>query len=148
MSSGSYILIADTAEGCLVLQSALASEFATTCVTTMSELNEAIRQRRPDLVVCGCHFDEGRMYEALRLLRVQPPRTAFLAVRALSGELDDAVYEGVKIATRALDGDGFVDLFRWRRKYGAESANERLVALVRQLVAANQADTQWDSTTD
>jgi CheY-like chemotaxis protein len=128
------VLVADTAEGCALLQPLLDPHFRTACVMTLSELRRRCEAAAPDVVVCGCHFDEGRMYDALRRLRLGPPRVPFVAIRALSGELDDAVYEGVKIATRALDGDAFVDLVRWQRKYGAEAAAARLVKLIQGLV--------------
>jgi hypothetical protein len=57
----------------------------------------------------------------------------FLTIRAQEGELEDAMYESVKIATSALGGNGFVDLFRWQRLYGparaARQFAERVAAL-------------------
>ena len=36
------------------------------------------------------------------------------------------MYESVKIATKALGADGFIDLYRWRMRYGEAEAFHRL----------------------
>jgi hypothetical protein len=63
-------------------------------------------------------------------------------VRCVHGELlEDALYESVKIAVRALGGNAFVDLLRWQRRWGLAQASHRLTHLVDTLVSAHPADT-------
>ena len=84
------------------------------------------------------------MYDLLRLMKAEPEtRTLpFLAVRCVEGELlDDALYESVKIAVRALGGNAFVDLLRWQRRWGPAEASHRLTRLVDTLAGAGPADT-------
>lgn len=141
MSNASRILLADTPEGVEAFRAALATPFELVAVGTFERAKTALAAP-PALVVCGCHFDEGRMYDLLRYLKATPglQQVPFMAVRAMQGELEDALYESVKIAVRALGGNAFVDLLRWRRRWGEAEASHRLTHLVQTLVNAAGAD--------
>lgn len=110
--------------------------FGLVLAETLAQARSAIVAQTP-LVLCGCEFDEGRMYELLRHLKGRPAlgTIPFLSIRVLASELEDAMYESVKIATHALGGDGFVDLLRWQRMYGRDEAQrqfaQRVTALAR-----------------
>ncbi|HYF21023.1 MAG TPA: hypothetical protein VEA40_24365 [Ramlibacter sp.] len=121
------ILVADTGGTLEVLRGELPARWALTAAGTLEQAKSLLREDTP-LVVCDCHFDDGRMYDLLRYLKSRPQLQSvpFLAVRAREGELDDAMYESIKIAVDALGGDGFVDLFRWRVRYGEAEAARRL----------------------
>ena len=144
MGPGTTILVADHAEGLAVFRDALASPHDLVHADTFEQAQVAVAQK-PALVVCGCHFDEGRIYDLLRHLKSLPGQanTPFLAVRCLRGELllDDALYESVKIAVRALGGNGFVDLLRWQQRLGEQEASHRLTQLVERLLAAPADET-------
>jgi CheY-like chemotaxis protein len=143
MSSAPRILVADHPEAYEAFRAALASPFALVHVTTYEQAKEML-QAPPSLVVVGCHFDEGRMYDLLRHLKATPGlhHIPFMAVRCLPGELlDDALYESVKIAVRALGGNAFVDLLRWQRRWGPAEASHRLTHLVQTLAGTPAADT-------
>jgi len=144
MTAGTTILVADHAEGFDVFRDALASPHQFLHADTFEQAQAALAQH-PALVVCSCHFDEGRMYDLLRHLKSLPGQahTPFLAVRCLRGEmlLDDGLYESVKIAVRALGGNGFVDLLRWQQRWGAPEASHRLTQLVEKLLAAPKDET-------
>ncbi|HYE39464.1 MAG TPA: hypothetical protein VEB23_06015 [Ramlibacter sp.] len=137
MSTSPRILLADTPEGVEAFREALVTSFAIVPVTTFERARSAL-DSVPALVVCGCHFDEGRMYDLLRYMKATPAleRVPFLAVRAMRGELEDTLYESVKIAVRALGGNAFVDLLRWQRRWGVAEASHRLTHLVQTLVSA------------
>lgn len=145
MSSRPRIVVADTEEGIEAFRRALTTGFELAPVLHLAEARRALEQGVPALVVCGCHFDEGRMYDLLRHLKAgdELERVPFVAVRCVEGELalDDALYESVKIAVRALGGNAFVDLVRWQRRYGEAEAAHRLTALVEKLVAEPPTDT-------
>ena len=137
------ILLADDAASFAVCREALATDLPLAHVMTMEQARRALADP-PSLVVCGCHFDEGRMYDLLRLLKGsrQLARIPFVAVRCVQDDLlDDALYESVKIAVRALGGNAFVDLLRWKRRWGAAEAGHRLTQLVQTLASAPPADT-------
>lgn len=136
------IVIADSPAAIQAFREALTTTVPVTGASTLDEARAAL-DPAPSLVVCGCHFDEGRMYDLLRHMKATPAlqNVPFLAIRVLEGELDDALYESVKIAVRALGGNAFVDLLRWRRRWGDAEASHRLTHLVQTLAAASPADT-------
>lgn len=121
------ILVADTADSFQLLSQGVVSTLVFSHVASMAEARQALQPDTP-LVVCGCHFDDGRMYDLLRYMKASSALRGvpFMAIRVLEGELEDALYESVKIATRALGGDSFVDLYRWQRLYGEAEAAHRL----------------------
>jgi CheY-like chemotaxis protein len=136
------ILVADDFESIAVFREALTISYELLPAATLKEARALVTQA-PDLVVCGCHFDEGRMYDLLRCLKAPGmERIPFLAVRCVEDQLlDDALYESVKIAVRALGGDAFVDLLRWQRRWGEAEASHRLTRLVDSLLGAGPVDT-------
>jgi hypothetical protein len=143
MSAPPRIVVADHSESFQAFREALASSYALVHAATFEEARAALADP-PALVVCGCHFDEGRMYDLLRQLKAEAAlrHVPFLAVRCVEGELlDDALYESVKIAVRALGGNAFVDLLRWQRRWGPAEASHRLTHLVDTLVHASPQDT-------
>jgi CheY-like chemotaxis protein len=142
MSSPS-ILVADDDASFEVFRAALNTDLPLTRVATLEQARRALGEP-PSLVVCGCHFDEGRMYDLLRHLKASPElaRVPFVAVRCVQDDLlDDALYESVKIAVRALGGNAFVDLLRWKRRWGQTEAGHRLTQLVNTLAHSPPADT-------
>jgi hypothetical protein len=145
MSSTARILIADTPEGVEAFRRALSTTLSLVTATSLDQAR-ALLDPPPAVVVCGCHFDEGRMYDLLRHLKAtqELARVPFMAVRCVEGDmaLDDALYESVKIAVRALGGNAFVDLLRWQRKHGEAEAAHRLTRLVETLAESPQADTR------
>lgn len=138
MSPPPRVLVADHPESFAVFRSALTAPFTLEPAATVDEA-KAVLAVRPALVVCGCHFDEGRMYDLLRYMKASDGlrQVPFMAVRCVEGELlDDSLYESVKTAVRALGGDAFVDLPRWQRRGGAAQASHRLSELVQALAGA------------
>ena len=129
------IVVADSAVAVERVRGTLAAmPFGQVVANTLPEAEAAVTADTP-LVICGCHFDDGRMYDLLRYLKARPALAGipFLSVRVLAGELDDAMYESVKIATHVLGGDGFIDLFRWRRLYGEAEADRQFAQRVGEL---------------
>jgi CheY-like chemotaxis protein len=144
MSTAPRILVADDAEAFEAFRSALTSTFSLVRAATVEQAKDLLLPPPPALVVCGCHFDEGRMYDLLRHMKATPglANLPFMAVRCVEGDLlDDALYESVKIAVRALGGNAFVDVLRWQRRWGQAEAAHRLTHLVQTLAAQSAADT-------
>lgn len=131
------ILIADVPETVDICRRWLAGPFT---LVHAAQLDDAVQALHGpiDLVVCGVHFNEGRMYDLLRHLKLSPAleRLPFVAIRCVEGELefDGALHESVKIAVQALGGNAFVDLLRWQRQYGAQEAGRRFSEFLKQLV--------------
>lgn len=140
-SPAAPIVVADDTGTFGALEKLLGGRFAMAAAGTLERAKVLVTADTP-LVVCGCHFDEGRMYELLRYLKARPPLSSipFLAIRTTEGELDEAMYESVKIATGALGGNGFVDLFRWERLYGIEGAARQFADRVAALVLGSPGE--------
>lgn len=141
-TSPAKVLVADSPAAIEAFRRALATPLDLVTVTTMAQAWQAL-QDPPAVVVCGCHFDEDRMYDVLRSMKAAPAlaQVPFVAIRILEGELEDTLYESVKIAVRALGGNAFVDYPRWCRKHGEAEASHRLTALVQRLAQDPHADT-------
>ncbi|QJW84278.1 hypothetical protein HK414_11985 [Ramlibacter terrae] len=142
MPSPAKLPVADDLAALEALRRALMAPFDLQPATTVQDAQRKLDET-PDVVVCGCHFDDGGMYDLLRFMKATPRLAGipFVAVRCLEGELDDTLYESVKIAVRALGGDAFVDLLRWQRKYGEAEAAHRLTDLVTRLAQSPAPDT-------
>lgn len=142
MPSHAKLLVADDVAAIEAFRRALTTPFALLPCTTVQEAQGALEES-PSVVICGCHFDEGGMYDLLRFMKATPRFASlpFVAVRCLEGELDDTLYESVKIAVRALGGDAFVDLRRWQRKHGEAEAAHRLTGLLTRLAQSPSPDT-------
>jgi hypothetical protein len=142
MLSPARILVAAHADAFDVFRQALARPHALEHAASFDEAVGALRSP-PALLVCGCHFDEGRMFDLLRTFNRLPAckGVPFLAVRCLRGNttLDDTLYEGVKIAVDALGGQGFADVLWWQQQFGAAEASRRLGAIVDKLLQASPA---------
>jgi CheY-like chemotaxis protein len=132
------VLVAEVPGVIPVVETAWAGHFELTFCTTMQEGESRIRQPF-DVIVCGSHFDESRMFDLLRLAKALPQsrEIPFLCVRVLDGELDNTAFQGISIAAKALGAAGFVDLNRWRRECGFDVAREKLRDLVYQLAESD-----------
>ncbi|NNU43375.1 hypothetical protein [Ramlibacter montanisoli] len=145
MSTAPRILVAEEPAAFAAFRDALTSSYVLVHAATLDEALAALSDP-PALVVCGCHFDEGRMYDLLRHLRSNPQlRATCPSWGALHPDrlLDGALYESVKIAVRALGGNAFVDLLRWQKRWGGAEAAHRLTHLVETLIKGSPADTGW-----
>ncbi|MBK0393817.1 hypothetical protein [Ramlibacter algicola] len=134
------IVVADDHAAMPLLRQHLPAGFGLAHAPTFDAARALVKAETP-LVLCGCHFDDGRMYDLLRWMRASPPlkHVPFLAVRLLEGQLDDAMYESVKIAIDAVGGDGFIDLYRWQLRYGEQAAGGRLARRVDALLHGEDA---------
>jgi hypothetical protein len=129
------IVVADTATSFQALHRCLSDSFDLVHAADSAQARALVQPLTP-AVLCGAHFDDGRMYDLLRWAKstAAVARVPFVVTRVSAGELDDAIYESVKVASAALGGNGFIDLFRWRLHHGEEEAARRLAERVRALV--------------
>jgi hypothetical protein len=128
------ILVAEVPGVIPLVQEAWQDHFSLTFCTSMAEA-ESLLDRQFDVIVCGTHFAESKMFDLLRLAKTKSEAKAvpFLCIRVLDGELDTTAFQGISIAARALGAAGFVDLNRWRRENGFDQAREKLRKLVSSL---------------
>lgn len=100
------------------------------CVTLEAAIARAYDQ--VDLILCGLHFDDSRMFDLLRSVKATPAlrHIPFLCVKTTEGVLEPTFYESVRIATRALGAADFVDLSESANEQGAEQAVRRITRYI------------------
>ena len=125
------VLVAEVPGVIPLVQEAWQDNFSLTFCTSTAEA-EGLLEKRFDVIVCGTHFAESKMFDLLRMAKSKPNAQGvpFLCIRVLDGELDGTAFQSISIATCALGAAGFVDLNRWRREYGFDQAREKLRQLV------------------
>lgn len=128
-----------------LLSEALGEDFVLVACPSVSvateHLNDAI-----DVVIAGIDFDNGRMFDLLRLFKASDhaKRIPFVCLTCLEGELAGAAQEAVDIATRTLGGDGFVDLYRWTKRFGLDQSYEELRNIIDTLVQFRRAQDRYN----
>jgi hypothetical protein len=73
-----------------------------------------------DLIACGLHFDDGKMFEFLKYVKADPATRPipFFCVKGAGGPLSRAIYQSIVISTETLGASGFVDLSELISKLG------------------------------
>ena len=79
---------------------------------SVAEAEALLREREFSLVVLGVHFDESRMFELLRVVRIFDRNKLTPVVCLLSGEskLSPVAIEGLDHAVKAMLANAFLDL--------------------------------------
>jgi hypothetical protein len=135
MSALKRILVADVPAGVRALENVIGT--SATVIGTNS-LDEAVFLLRKgvDLIVCGIHFDESRMFDLLRLAKAGPSIQAipFLCFRDMDSGLTLPIFESLQIACQALEAVEFVDLFHVKSRFGSEEADERFRRILTDLL--------------
>ncbi len=102
------------------------------CIVTT--VDQAIDAFHPDLdlIICGLHFDLGRMYEVLRCAKysTKVKDKPFLCVQLTGGILPYGVFKSMECAFNLLGGDLLVQVDKWRIELGDEAAFAKLREVV------------------
>lgn len=108
------------------------SEHQLCIVTTVDQAIDAFHPEL-DLIICGLHFDMGRMYEVLRNAKCSPKvkDIPFLCVQLTGGILPYGVFKSMECAFHLLGGDLLVQVDKWRIELGDEAAFDKLREVVR-----------------
>lgn len=95
-------------------------------VNTLSLAREALLGNpRLELIICGVHFDESRMYDLLSYARLRHPRVHFLCVRVLNAEMSRLSRQSLQLAVESL-GATLLDYAGQAAVQGVEAADEHL----------------------
>lgn len=81
-----------------------------------------------DLIACGLHFDDGRMFDYLRHVK-SDPATAHIPFFCIAGSrtvLSPAILKSIAAATSSLGAQGFINLGRWQKQHGQAQAHVML----------------------
>lgn len=134
MNATKKVLVAAAPESAQKVREALEGHFILKVTSSLQEARTLLNEG-PDLVLCGLHFDEGKMFDLLRYAKADPKTKSipFLCVKSTEGVLSPTIFEGIEIASKALGADGFVELYDWKTKLGDEAAYDKLRRLVDRL---------------
>jgi CheY-like chemotaxis protein len=136
MTTKKRVLFAGMPEGVQVISDMLEDQFNLVTCTSHAQA-QTLLVAHVDLIICGIHFDDSRMFDLLRYCKSTPETKSipFLCLRGMRGALHDTLSESVEISTRLLGAVGFVDLTRWHDEFGYQGSAKRLRALVAQLAS-------------
>jgi hypothetical protein len=89
------------------------------------------------LILCGLHFENGRMYDFLKFSKAyqKTKDIPFLCVQVTGGILPAGAFKSMVTAFDVLGGDMFVQLAKWRIELGDEQAFNKLLDVIESLVA-------------
>jgi hypothetical protein len=128
------ILIADMADAIAALAHALDGDdvrfvTGTTVSAARKHLNDNLK-----LILCGVNFDNGRMFEFLKLAKATPATAAvpFVCVRAIGILAKPLVPHGIEVAARELGAAAYVDHLHTQNTIG----EARAVKSLRQILIA------------
>lgn len=125
------ILVADTDEGMITIRNVFSSDATLMHVTTIPQALAAMTTNI-NMVLCGIHFDECRMFDLLRFVKadVRHRSIPFLCYRDLDSALSRTILEGLEIACKALGASSFIDVYELKRTNGLARADDAFRRLV------------------
>jgi CheY-like chemotaxis protein len=77
-----------------------------------------------DLILCGLHFDNGKMYELLEAAKSSnaTAHIPFICVQLIGSILPHGAFKSMRTAFDILGGDLFIQVAKWRIDHGDEEA--------------------------
>jgi hypothetical protein len=141
--AGLKILLAISTPGLHGLMIDILGKHRLCIVTTVDQAVEAFHPDL-DLIICGLHFDLGRMYELLKHTKSSPKMkdTPFLCVQLTGGILPYGVFKSMECAFQLLGGDMLVQVDKWRIEMGDDAAFAKLTEVVETIAAVPSSPSQ------
>jgi CheY-like chemotaxis protein len=132
------MLAAIPSDGTEVLRRAMGSAVDLLPAVTMQEALAVARQG-VDVIVCGIHFDDSRMFELLRTIKADSDlrRVPFICVRLVGSNLAPTLVQSLEISCELLGAADFIDLYSLERTHGPQQAEAVLSRLI--LAAAGKS---------
>lgn len=134
MKARPRILIATAKRGFAVLKDMFEKDAEAVYAFTLSDAIHWLDEESFDLFLCTIHFDDSRMFDAVRYARSNSPSLPCVCTRLLDTTLKGSVLTAMTIAVESL-GAVFIDRFALLEHYGDEAGNEefrkRVLAQIR-----------------
>ena len=125
------ILAATVPENAAALETVYGKYFDIVIVT---RLEDAVAQldQGADLILCNIHFDEGALYDLLRIVKAHKAARSlpFFAIDASLSPSSPAIRQSIDIASKALGADEVIHMAKWRDDLGEIKAIQKVFDLV------------------
>ena len=105
------VLVAIRPEDQDVMRRVFGDEFDVINCTTLAEAQAALSADL-SMIACGVHFDDGRMFDLLKLVKAEPQLSAipFWGVLRDEGLLSSAITRGIRTAMKSMGANGLFNL--------------------------------------
>jgi hypothetical protein len=105
------VLVAIRPEDADVMRRVFGGEFDVINCVTLAEAQAALSADLA-LIACGVHFDDGRMFDLLKLVKADPQLAAipFWGILRDEGLLSSAITRGIRTAMKSMGANGLFNL--------------------------------------
>jgi CheY-like chemotaxis protein len=132
METKKRVLAADRLEGIQTLHNVLGNSVEIVAATSLKEATRLMHETQVDMIICGIHFDESRMFELSTLAhgssRTKP--IPFLMFRDLESRLEPTFFKSLEISAKVIGAVGFVDLFSLKQQFGVPMADQQFREII------------------
>ena len=127
------VLVAIRPEDMDVMRRVLGDEFQVINCITLGEARAALTADLA-LIACGVHFDEGRMFDLLKMVKEDPQLCAipFWGILRDVGLLSSAITRGIRTAMKSMGASGLFNLSQLDAGSGEDAAFHNLRSAIRQ----------------
>ena len=105
------VLVAIRPDDVEVMRRVLGDEFEVVACVSLAEAQAAVTPHM-DMIACGVHFDDGRMFDLLTFVKSDPALSGipFWGVLRDDGVLSTAITRGIRNAMKTLGAKGLFNL--------------------------------------
>jgi hypothetical protein len=105
------VLVAIRPEDADVMRRVFGDEFEVIDCITLAEAQSALSADLA-MIACGVHFDDGRMFDLLKLVKADPQLCAipFWGILRDEGLLSSAITRGIRTAMKSMGANGLFNL--------------------------------------
>jgi hypothetical protein len=105
------VLVAIRSEDADVMRRVFGDEFEVIGCMTLAEAQSALSSDLA-MIACGVHFDDGRMFDLLKLVKADPQLCGipFWGILRDEGLLSSAITRGIRTAMKSMGANGLFNL--------------------------------------
>lgn len=131
------VLVAIRPEDGGLMREVMGDDFDLLMCTSLQEAQAALRPDI-DMIACGVHFDDGRMFDLLKYVKADEALRAipFWGVLKDEGMLSTAITRGIRTAMKTLGASGLFNLSQMRTDEAPDVLYRKLRTALPQSLAA------------
>nr|WP_314629763.1 hypothetical protein [uncultured Noviherbaspirillum sp.] len=130
------VLVAIRPEDLDVMRRVFGDEFEVINCITLGDAKAALTDDLA-LIACGVHFDDGRMFDLLKMVKEDPQLQAipFWGILRDEGLLSSAITRGIRTAMKSMGASGLFNLSQLNAGSDEDAAFQNLRSAIRQSVS-------------